>query len=78
MEYLNALVYDKNEYSLKEVCDEFVMMHVLYDLPELVLNNFDSISFIKDNKYLFLEESESKIIILSEYDFENYDFIKGE
>ncbi|MCR1821318.1 hypothetical protein [Terrisporobacter muris] len=78
MEYLNAIYYDKNIYSLKEACREFVQMHVLFDVPETILDYFDSVAFIKQNKYLFLEESESKIIILSMYDLEDFDFIKGE
>lgn len=53
-------------------------MYVLCDVSDIILNYFDSKSFIKENKHLILEENESKIIILSNYDFEDFDFIKGE
>ena len=78
MEFLNAIIYKKEEYSLKEACDEFVSLYVLYDIPEVILNNFDSVNFIKENKHLMLEESTDKIIILSDYDFEDFDFVKGQ
>lgn len=78
MEYLYALIYSKDDYSLEEASKAFVEMYVLCDVSDIILNYFDSKSFIKENKHLILEENESKIIILSNYDFEDFDFIKGE
>ena len=78
MEYLYALTYSKYKYSLEEACRDFVEMYVLYDVSEVILNNFNSVDFIKENKYLILEEGVNNIIILSSQDFENFDFTKGE
>jgi hypothetical protein len=78
MEYLYALTYSKYKYSLEEACRDFVEMYVLYDASEVILNNFNSVDFIKENKYLILEEGVNNIIILSSQDFENFDFAKGE
>ena len=78
MEYLYALTYSKYKYSLEEACRDFVEMYVLYDASEVILNDFNSVDFIKENKYLILEEGVNNIIILSSQDFENFDFAKGE
>ena len=78
MDYCYALIYDKSIYSIEEVCKEFVEMYVLYDLPKGILDNFNSVNFIEENKFLILEEGVKNIIILSKYDFEDFDFIKGE
>lgn len=72
-----ALVYNKNEYSLKEVCMDFMEMYVLEDHSDILLEYVDAIGFIKNNKYLLLEEGIDNIIIVSDYDFEDFDFIKG-
>ena len=72
-----ALVYNKNEYSLKEVCMDFMGMYVLEDHSDILLEYVDAIGFIKNNKYLLLEEGIDNIIIVSDYDFEDFDFIKG-
>lgn len=72
-----ALVYNKNEYSLKEACMDFMEMYVLEDNSDILLEYVDAIGFIKNNKYLLLEEGIDNIIIVSDYDFEDFDFIKG-
>lgn len=72
-----ALVYNKNEYSLKEACMDFMEMYVLEDHSDILLEYVDAIGFIKNNKYLLLEEGIDNIIIVSDYDFEDFDFIKG-
>ena len=72
-----ALVYNKNEYSLKEACMDFMEMYVLEDNSDVSLEYIDVIGFIKNNKYLLLEEGIDNIIIVSDYDFEDFDFIKG-
>lgn len=72
-----ALVYNKNEYSLKEACMDFMEMYVLEDNSDVLLEYIDAIGFIKNNKYLLLEEGIDNIIIVSDYDFEDFDFIKG-
>ena len=72
-----ALVYNKNEYSLKEACMDFMEMYVLEDNSDVLLEYVDAIGFIKNNKYLLLEEGIDNIIIVSDYDFEDFDFIKG-
>ena len=78
MGYLYALTYSKEQYSLEEACRDFISMYVLYDAPESILDNFDSVNFIKENEYLIIEEGINNIIILSYYDFEDFDFIRGE
>lgn len=78
MDYCYALIYDKSIYNIEEACREFVEMYVLYDVSESVLDNFNSVNFIEENKFLILEEGVKNIIILSKYDFEDFDFIKGE
>lgn len=78
MNYYYALTYSKSRYSIEEACREFVEMYVLCDMPESILNNFDSVNFVEENKFLILEEGTENIIILSSYDFEDFDFIKGE
>ena len=72
-----ALVYNKNEYSLKEVCMDFMEMYVLEDHSDILLEYVDAIGFIKNNKYLLLEEGIDNIVVVSDYDFEDFDFIKG-
>ena len=72
-----ALVYNKNEYSLKEACMDFMEMYVLEDHSDILLEYVDAIGFIKNNKYLLLEEGIDNIVIVSDYDFEDFDFIKG-
>jgi hypothetical protein len=72
-----ALVYNKNEYSLKEACMDFMEMYVLEDNSDVLLEYIDAIGFIKNNKYLLLEEGIDNIVIVSDYDFEDFDFIKG-
>lgn len=72
-----ALVYNKNEHSLKEACMDFMEMYVLEDHSDILLEYVDAIGFIKNNKYLLLEEGIDNIIIVSDYDFEDFDFIKG-
>ena len=72
-----ALVYNKNEPSLKEACMDFMEMYVLEDHSDILLEYVDAIGFIKNNKYLLLEEGIDNIIIVSDYDFEDFDFIKG-
>ena len=72
-----ALVYNKNEYSLKEACMDFMEMYVLEDNSDILLEYVDAIGFIKNNKYLLLEEGIDNIVIVSDYDFEDFDFIKG-
>ena len=71
-----ALVYNKNEYSLKEACMDFMEMYVLEDNSDVLLEYIDAIGFIKNNKYLLLEEGIDNIVIVSDYDFEDFDFIK--
>ena len=34
--------------------------------------------FVEENKFLILEEGTRNVIILSPYDFEDFNFIKGE
>ena len=72
-----ALVYNKNEYSLKEACMDFMEMYVLEDNSDVLLEYIDAIGFIKNNKYLLLEEGIDNIVVVSDYDFEDFDFIKG-
>lgn len=73
-----ALVYNnKNEYSLKEACMDFMEMYVLENNSDVLLEYIDAIGFIKNNKYLLLEEGIDNIVIVSDYDFEDFDFIKG-
>ena len=78
MNYYYALTYSKSMYNIEEACREFIERFVLYDMPDNILNNFNSIEFIKENKFLILEEGTRNVIILSPYDFEDFNFIKGE
>ena len=72
-----ALVYNKNEYSLKEACMEFMEMYVLEDNSDILLEYVDGIGFIKNNKYLLLEEGIDNIIIVSDYDLKTLTLLKG-
>ena len=74
MKILNAIVYDKSEYDLKEACDEFVSLYVLPGISEIALIFFNTVGLVKGNKHLMLEESTDKIIILSDCDFEDFNF----
>ena len=78
MNYYYALTYSKSMYNIEEACREFIERFVLYDMPDNILNNFNSIEFIKENKFLILEEGARNIVILSPYNFEDFDFVKGE
>ena len=78
MNYNYALTYSKSMYNIEEACREFIERYVLYNASESILNNFNSVNFIEENKFLILEEGTNNIIILSKYDFEDFDFIKGE
>lgn len=78
MDYYFALTYSKSMYSIEEACREFVEKFVLYDMPESILNNFDSVNFVEENKFLILEDGARNIVILSPYSFGDFNFIKGE
>lgn len=56
---------------------DFMEMYVLEDNSDVLLEYIDAIGFIKNNKYLLLEEGIDNIVIVSDYDFEDFDFIKG-
>lgn len=78
MDYYYALTYSKSMYNVEEACRDFVERFVLYDMSESILNNFNSVNFVEENKFLILEEGTRNVIILSPYDFEDFNFIKGE
>ncbi|WP_286233377.1 hypothetical protein [Romboutsia ilealis] len=78
MDYYYALTYSKSMYNVEEACRDFVERFVFYDMSESILNNFNSVNFVEENNFLILEEGTRNIIILSQYDFEDFNFIKGE
>ena len=74
----NTSLFDMIQNALDITLLNTKEMYVLYDLPKGILDNFNSVNFIEENKFLILEEGVKNIIILSKYDFEDFDFIKGE
>lgn len=76
----NAKVYSKAEYSLEEACESFVGDYVIDMITNgyLLIEYFDSVRFIQENRYLDLEEGFSSYIILSDEDMEEFNFLRGE